>query len=214
MLVRAMMPADVEVRMIAAELGPMGTAGPEVSAAVRGMVEAAGVVYQPNRQITSVDAIGRTLAFADGTAESFDTLLYVPPHRAPAVLTAARLTGPTGWIEADRHTLATSHPGVYAVGDATAIPLPSGKLLPKAGVFAHAQAVVVADNLVAAWTGREPRSRFRGTGACFLESGGGRAGLGSGDFYADPVPRMRFHPPARRWHWAKVLFEKWWLARV
>ncbi|MEX0692456.1 MAG: FAD/NAD(P)-binding oxidoreductase [Gemmatimonadales bacterium] len=214
MLVRATVPRAVEVRMIAAEPGPMGTAGPEVSAAVRAMVEETGVMYQPSRQISTVDSAGRTLQFADGSTESFDILLYVPPHRAPGVLVEAGLTGSSGWIEADPHTLTTAHPGVYAVGDATMLPLPSGKVLPKAGVFAHAQAKVVADNLAAEWTGRESTARFLGTGACFLETGHGRAGLGSGDFYAHPVPRMRLHAPTRWWHWGKVVFEKWWLARV
>ena len=201
-----------KVAMYAAEPGPMGTAGPEVSTAVRAMVESRGVRYFPNHQVTSVDSAGRRLTFANGTTASYDLLLYVPPHRAPAVIGEAGLAGASGWIEVDARTMATAHDGVFAIGDATAIPLPSGKMLPKAGVFAHRQGEIVADNLAAAWAGRPARAAFDGVGACFIETGDGRAGYGAGDFYATPMPRMRLRAPARWWHWGKVLFEKRWLA--
>jgi sulfide:quinone oxidoreductase len=100
---------------------------------------------------------------------------------------------------------------VFAIGDATSIPIPSGKALPKAGVFAHRQAEVVARNLAAEWSGRTPDDAFDGKGACFIETGSGRAGYGSGNFYAASVPDIRLYPPARHWHWGRILFEKQWL---
>ena len=205
---------EAEVAMYTAEPGPMGTAGPEVSAAVRGMVEAHGVRYVPDHQVTSVDAAGRRLTFANGTTASYDLLLFVPPHRAPAVIGEAGLAGASGWIEVDPRTMATAHERVFAIGDATAIPLPSGKLLPKAGVFAHRQGEVVADNLAATWAGRPARAAFDGVGACFIETGDGRAGFGAGDFYAAPMPHMRLRAPAWWWHWGKVLFERRWLGQI
>jgi sulfide:quinone oxidoreductase len=191
----------------------MATAGPEVAAAVRGMVEAQGVIYHPSHQVESVDPVARKLQFADGTTAGFDLLIYVPPHRAPAVLGPTGLLAENGWISVNAETLATSVPEVFAIGDATAIPIPSGKVLPKAGVFAHQQAKIVADNLTAVWAGQTPHGVFDGKGACFIETGGGRAGYGSGDFYAAPVPTMRLHRPARWWHWGKVMFERRWLGR-
>ncbi len=205
--------ANPTVTLYAAEPGPMGTAGPDVSAAVRAMVEAAGVNYQPSRQVVLADSTTRTLTFADGSRESFDILGFVPPHVLPASLASSGLVGEHGWVMADPHTLETTAPGVYAIGDNVGIPLPSGKLLPKAGVFAHAQAEVVADAIVATWSGRAATRRFDGAGACFIETGRGRAGFGSGNFYAAPMPTMRFHAAARWWHWGKVLFEKRWLAQ-
>jgi sulfide:quinone oxidoreductase len=203
--------ATVEIH--AAEPGPMATAGPEVSAAVRGMVEAQGIVYHPSHQVETVDPDARKLRFADGTTAGFDLLIYVPPHRAPAVLGPTGLLAENGWISVNAETLATNVPEVFAIGDATAIPIPSGKVLPKAGVFAHQQAEVVADNITALWAGRAPHRVFDGKGACFIETGRGRAGYGSGDFYAAPVPAMRLHRPARWWHWGKVMFERRWLGR-
>jgi sulfide:quinone oxidoreductase len=111
----------------------------------------------------------------------------------------------------DRHTLATKHLGVYAVGDITVIPLKMGRPLPKAGVFAHGQAEVVAHNIAREWTGKHEPRRFEGEGMCFIEAGGGRAGMGRGNFYAEPLPDVRLHQPGLLWHGAKVLYEKYWL---
>jgi sulfide:quinone oxidoreductase len=199
------------VEVWAAEPGPMGTAGPDVSAAVRAMVEGHGIGYHPEQQIESVDGRNRVLRFSNGASADFDLLIYVPPHRCPAVLQKAGLTGASGWIEVDPVTMAAGPPGVFAIGDATAIRIPSGKMLPKAGVFAHRQADVVADNLADEWSGRRPERRFDGVGACFIETGDGRGGYGWGDFYAAPAPRMRLHRPSRWGHWGKILFERRWL---
>ena len=66
-----------------------------------------------------------------------------------------------------------------------------GKPLPKAGVFAHGEAEVVANNLVCAITGNGKPARFDGHGECFIETGEGKVGFGSGNFYAEPAPQWR-----------------------
>jgi sulfide:quinone oxidoreductase len=58
---------------------------------------------------------------------------------------------------------------VFAIGDVTAIPLPGGKFLPKAGVFAEAQAKVVARNIAVGLAGHRPAAAFCGAGACCVE---------------------------------------------
>jgi len=50
--------------------------------------------------------------------------------------------------------------------------------------------------------------RRDGHGACFIETGDGKAGYGSGDFYVEPRPRVRVRAPGRAWHAGEVLFEK------
>jgi sulfide:quinone oxidoreductase len=201
------------VEIFAAEAGPMGTAGPEVSAAVRGMVEVREIGYHPDHQIEAVDPATRKLHFKRGSPADYDLLIYVPPHRVPAVVRQAGLVGASGWVPVDAHSLRTEVSGVFAIGDVTGIPIPSGKALPKAGVFADRAAEVVAENLAAEWAGRIPERAFDGVGACFIEAGAGRAGYGSGDFYAAPAPRMQLHTPSRFWHLGKVLFEKRWLRK-
>ena len=201
----------VQIDLYAAEPGPMGVAGPKVSAGVRQLVEQKGIGYHPEHQVTKVDSEQRRLDFANGASAEFDLLAYVPPHRAPRVVRDAGLIGESGWIPVDRHTLETRFDRVYAIGDVTGIPLKLGKPLPKAGVFAHRQAEVVARNIVRAITGKGRPATFGGYGECFIETGGGRAGFGRGNFYAEPVPEVRLHKVGRRWHWGKILFEKKWL---
>jgi sulfide:quinone oxidoreductase len=201
----------VEVAVYAAEPGPMGVAGPAMSGAVKQLLAAKGIAYHPEHQVKTVDPATRRLEFANGTQAGFELLAYVPPHRAPRVVRESPLMSDTGWISVDRHTLETRFPNVYAIGDVVSIPLKLGRPLPKAGVFAHGQAVVVAQNVAAKLTNSGKRARFDGHGECFIEVGAGRAGYGAGDFYAEPVPAVAMRAPSWRWHLAKVLFEKVWL---
>lgn len=205
--------AETKIALFAAEPGPMGVAGPAVSAAVRQMVEGKGIGYHPEHQVQLVDGPARWLKFANGAEASFDLLAFVPPHRAPKVVRESGLVGENGWMSADRHTLETRYAGVYALGDVVAIPLTLGKPLPKAGVFARAQAEVVAGNIAHAITGKGRPTSFTGEGGCFIETGDGNAGFGLGNFYGEPVPQVIMRAPARRWHAAKVLLEKDWLWR-
>ena len=195
----------------AAEPAPMGVAGPHVSEAVRGLLAQRTIGYHPSLAVREVDPVRRALSFDGGETAEFDLLVYVPPHRAPRVVREAGLTEGADWVRVDRATLATGVPGVYAIGDVTTIPLSVGKPLPKAGVFAHGQAEVVAANLAASWSGAAPEEVFDGHGACFIETGDGRAGYGAGNFYAEPAPEIRLRAPSRLRHFGKVLFEKsWW----
>ena len=200
-----------ELDFYAAEPGPMGVAGPTVSAAVRHMVESHGFRYHPEHQVVRVDPGGRSLTFANGATAGYDLLIYIPPHRAPAVVRRAGLAPEGGWIGVDRRTFETGLPGIYAIGDVTSVPLAMGKPLPKAGVFAHRQAEVVAANIAALWTRSGKRRTFDGHGECFLETGNGRAGFGAGNFYAEPLPQVALKKPNRLWHWGKVMFEWKWL---
>ena len=204
---------QVQVDLYAAEPAPMGVTGPEFSAGVRQMVEQKGIRYRPGHQVTKVDPATRRISFDNGTEAGFDLLAYVPPHRAPGVVREAGLVGESGWVPVDRHTLETRFERVYAIGDITGIPLKLGKPLPKAGTFAHAQAGVVAQNIARAITGKGEAASFDGHGECFIETGDGRAGLGRGDFYAEPTPQVKAYKVGRHWHAGKVLFEKDWLRR-
>ncbi len=205
---------DVSVDLYTAEPGPMPVAGQAVSAALRQMIENKGIGYHPNHTVTAVDSTARRITFANGAKAEFDLLAYIPPHRAPQVMRDAGMCGETGWVPVDRETMTTKFPGVFAIGDVTGIMLTSiGKPLPKAGVFAHYEAEVVAHNIVCAITGEGTQQRFSGDGECFLESGDGRAGFGGGNFYADPAPQITLKPPSIMLHFGKVLYEKYWLFR-
>ncbi|MDP2809234.1 MAG: FAD/NAD(P)-binding oxidoreductase [Rhodocyclaceae bacterium] len=205
------------LEFFAAEPQPMAVIGPAGGGAVRGMIEARGIAYHPEHQVKEVAAakegsVGR-ISFTNGVTAEYDLLLYVPPHRAPAVVREAGLTNDAGWIPVDRHTMQTKFEGVFAVGDIVTIPLKMGKPLPKAGVFAHGQAETVAHNIAHAWTGKGEATQFTGKGMCFIETGLGRAGIGKGNFYAEPLPQVALKQPSLLWHFGKILYEKYWLYR-
>ena len=208
----------VEVNLYTPESQPMPVAGPDLGVGVRNMLEARGVAFHPLHRLTRIDPEGRLLHFEGKEPAKYDLLVVVPPHRAPGLLANSGLTNEAGWVPVDRATLATKYEGVYAVGDVTAIPIPGRwnpdvpLMLPKAGVFAHAQAEVVARRIAAEIAGREPEDTFCGDGYCMLEAGEDLAGFAYGDFFAEPTPQVHLRKMGRVWHLGKVLFEDWWLA--
>jgi sulfide:quinone oxidoreductase len=210
---------QTELQMISPEGMPMGTAGPVMAEAVKALLAERDIPYRPLTTTRFVDGRTHELVLESGERVPFDLLVAVPPHRSPEVVGEAGLTNEAGWIPVDPHTLATSFESVYAVGDVTTIPLPGRfspdkpLVLPKAGIFAHKQAEVLAHNLVVEITGLGEPQSFDGFGGCFIELGDGRAGYGDGNFYDSQAPAVVLRQPTRRWHWAKVLLEKYWLWR-
>jgi sulfide:quinone oxidoreductase len=85
-------------------------------------------------------------------------------------------------------------------------------MLPKAGVFAHGQALVVARRIAAEIAGTPVQEEFGGEGYCALEAGEGAAGFAFGDFFGEPSPEIQLRRVGKAWHAGKVLFESWWLS--
>lgn len=203
----------VSVDVYTPEPFPMPTAGPVLGAALRGILEQRGIDFHPEQSVERIEPETHELVLAGGERVRYDLLLGIPPHRAPAPVRESGLAAESGFVPVDRATLATKAEGVFAIGDVTTIPLADGKFLPKAGVFAHNQAEVVARRIADELAGRTPSDAFEGKGACFVEMGDGVAAYATGDFYAEEGPQVRLRRPGRRWHLAKVAFEKYWLRR-
>jgi len=198
-----------DIAIYTPETLPMPVAGPVLGSAVKEMLERRGISFNPQKKLISME--NRELSFEGGEKFKADLIAWVPPHRAPAVVKDSGLTNESGWIPVDGKTMKTQFEGVYAIGDITANKLPSGMMLPKAGVFAHGQAEVVAHNIAVEINKDGELREFGGQGSCFLELGYGIAGFASGNFYADPKPVVILKNPGKMWHWGKVAFEKWWL---
>jgi sulfide:quinone oxidoreductase len=192
---------------------PMPTAGPVLGNALAGMLAQRGIGFHPEQVIERIDPQARELVLAGEQRAGYDLLLGIPAHRAPEAAAASGLAGATGFLPVDPALLATSAEGVYAIGDVTAIALPGGKFLPKAGVFAEAQAKVAARNIAAELAGRRPAAVFDGHGACFVELGDRRAAFATGNFYAAGGPQITLRRPGPHWHLAMVAVEQYWLRR-
>jgi sulfide:quinone oxidoreductase len=191
---------------------PMAVAGPAVGESLVGMLSQRGIGFHPNTTVESIDPARGRVNWAGGGRVHFDLLIAIPPHRAPDVAANLEL-GQAGWLPVNARTLATGIDGVWAIGDATQLILPSGKPLPKAAVFAEAEADVAAAG-VARYLGYEaPEPWFSGDGFCFIELGGGLAAKGEGNFLAEPAPDVSLYEPSEAFHQQKADQESAWLRR-
>ncbi|MGN6169785.1 MAG: FAD-dependent oxidoreductase [Solirubrobacteraceae bacterium] len=204
---------DVEIHLFTPEHTPMPVAAPAIGDSIADMLAARGIHYHPLFTFKELRPQTREVVPSDGPARRVDLLIGVPPHRAPDVVRSSQLLGVSGFIHVDARTLQSDRDDVFAIGDVATIKLPNGKALPKAGVFAHSQAKVVAQRRADRVEGRSSDVAFEGNGYCWIELGDGRAGFAGGNFYADPDPRLKMRRSGRTLHWGKVAFEKWWLRR-
>jgi sulfide:quinone oxidoreductase len=163
---------------------------PETSEALLAAFAERGVEFLPSRRIAAVED-ERGVALVEGGEElAFDLFLGVPWHRAPAVVLESGLTGPDGYVLVDPRTLATDHPGVYAIGDVATVGVP------KAGVFAEGEGRAVAAAIVARARGEAAPPPYDGSGSCYVEFGGGRVGRVDVDFLSGPKPTNVFQEPS------------------
>ncbi len=150
--------------------------------------------------VESVDPVARTVSSLEGETVAYDLLVLLPPHRGQKVIEDSGLGDERGWVPVDQNTLKhTQFEQVWAIGDTTDIPIS------KSGSVAHYEASVVAAEIMAAVKGEAaPAHVYDGKVMCFLETGRGEATTISFDYDHPPVSPS----PARRWHWAKALFNK------
>ncbi len=200
-----------EIHLYTPEHQPMPMAGPEMGAALAQMLQQRGIDLHLLYTFEELRPDTSEIVSSDGRPQHVDLLLGVPPHQAPEVVRSSGLLGVSGWIHVDPKTLRTEHERIWAIGDITSIRLPNGKMLPKAGVFAHYEAKVVVEQIVAEIRGHPSGAAFDGKGSCWVETGDGSAAYASGRFYADPEPDVRLYSARHVWRWGKVAFEKWWL---
>ncbi len=179
----------------------LGAAGCSV---LEGRLAEHGIDFLPNHKATAVEA--GAVIFGE-RRRPFDLLLGIPPHRPPEVVVRSGLAEDGGWVRVNPRTLETRFPGVYAIGDLTEILLPNGMPLPKAGVFAEAEGLVVAARIAAVFAGREPEATFEGEGFCYLELGRGEAMLVRGRFFHEPTPEIELAEPSPRYLEEKRAFE-------
>jgi len=150
--------------------------------------------------VESVDPVGRTVTSLEDETMSYDLLILVPPHRGQQVIETSGLGDERGWVPVDKNTLKhTRFDHIWAIGDTTNIPIS------KSGSVAHYEASVAAAEISAEVKGEAPPTHvYDGKVMCFLETGRGQATTIRFDYDHPPVSPA----PARRWHWAKALFNK------
>lgn len=150
-----------------------------------------GIEVRLRSELVAVDPDRREATVADHATGGKDVLRYdllhaVPPQSAPDwIKDATPLTDPTGYLEADRHTLVRPrHPNVFALGDAAGLPTS------KTGAAIRKQAPVVVANLLAAMDGRPAVARYDGYTSCPLVTARHRMLLAEFDYDHRPTPTV------------------------
>ncbi|MGH2719762.1 MAG: NAD(P)/FAD-dependent oxidoreductase [Actinomycetota bacterium] len=177
----------VQVAISTPQPATMPVAGADASQYVATQLADRGIELLTKHAVIGVDHEGHTVRYGDDSEFHYRLLLAVPAASAPPVIRDGPLAGKSGFIEPEAHTLRTAFARVYAVGDCTLVPT-AKFAIPKAGVFAAAEGVVAARNIVADLTGSGDEASFDGRGYCFLELPDRTVATVEGDFFAEPDP--------------------------
>lgn len=174
-----------------------------VSAMATPILAEKGIELHTFFNVEGIDPERKVVTSLEGEELEYDLLVLVPPHRGQQLVIDSGLApAPGGWLPTDRHTLRVGgRPNVFALGDATDLPLS------KAGSTAHFEAPVVAEGIVAALEGRAPEGRhaaYEGRVMCFFEVGDGKGTLLRFDYEHPPTPPK----PNALWHLGKIAFNK------
>ena len=205
-----------DIQIFTPEPLPMPIAGPEVGNRVVFMLNEKGIGFHNNTKLSIIDGSSKEVVFENGVREKYDLLIAIPPHTSPKVIRESSgdlANAASGWIPVDPRNMQTKHDRIYAIGDVTAIKLPSGMMLPKAATFAFGQAEIVAFNIASSVLGTETRS-WDGFGECFIETGSGNAVYGSGSFYSSPKPVINLQMPSKELRERKDAWGNYWTKRL
>src|ERR1700744_4087304 len=195
-----------QIAVYSPEKQPMPSAGPYAGPELIELLNANNIDFFGEHSVARVDADERFIEFGGGTTVGFDLLVFVPPHE-PAVT----LDQP-GWIAVDTTTMQTQHPGIFAIGDTTAVTSPSGRPLPKAAIFAKNGAKAAANNVLR-YLGKTDRTGgLSGEGYCYIDTGAHASARGKGDFFTLPHPEIHLTPPSSELHHEKKQEEQDWRA--
>ncbi len=167
------------------------------------ILEEKGIELHTFFNVETIDPERKVVQSLEGEELEYDLLVLVPPHKGQQFLMDSGLAAaPGGWLPTDRHTLRVGgRPNVYALGDATDLPLS------KAGSTAHFEAPVVVEGIVAAVERRVPKGKhatYEGNVMCFFEIGDGKGTLLRFDYDHPPKPPK----PNALWHLGKIVFNK------
>lgn len=185
---------------------------PVASKELGGLLDDRSIRLAADFAVERVDPQARTLHSYDGRALPFDLLVTVPVNVGARAVRDSGLGDDLGFVPVDPHTLrSTTHPRIFAVGDATNVPTS------KAGSVAHFEVEHLVGNLVAAIADKPLPHRFDGHANCFVESGRGEALLLdfnydtqplTGTFPAPLVGPMTLLGRSRLNHLGKLAFEQ------
>jgi len=162
-------------------------AGPEVSKKILELVNSEKITFHNSCKIKSVES--KKLIFENSEAD-FDILLAIPPHIAPKIIYDSDLAKEPGFIPINRDCK-TSFENIFAIGDVTVLAVGEKLAVPKAGVFAEGEGIIVAKNIISKIQSKKEIELFDGKGGCFIESGKDTAAVIEVDMFSDSKPSTK-----------------------
>ncbi|WP_101953341.1 NAD(P)/FAD-dependent oxidoreductase [Mycobacterium intracellulare] len=185
---------------------PMLSAGPYAGQELVALLAENGIDFYGERNVAHVNADSGVIEFQDGTVAEFDLLVFIPPHEPAITLDGA------GWISVDAVTMQTRHPGIFAIGDTTAVTSPSGRPLPKAAIFAKNGAKAAAKSALHYLEMTDHTGTLSGEGYCYIDTGAHTSAQGAGNFFTLPHPAIHLTSPSAELHHDKQQEEHDWRA--
>ncbi|MDE1858720.1 MAG: NAD(P)/FAD-dependent oxidoreductase [Thaumarchaeota archaeon] len=153
----------------------------KVSNVVGPMFEKKGIEVNTFFNVDSVDPAKRKVYSMEGEEFEYDLLVAIPPHHGADVIVDSGIGDADGYVPTDKGTMKVKgQEGVYAIGDATDIPVS------KSGVVAHLQSVVVAHNIVSEVRGTHDELAYNGRINCPMEVGQHKAIFVSATYESPP----------------------------
>ena len=151
------------------------------------------------------------IEFENGNMVNYDLLIAIPPHKVPEVIRSSGLIKQgQNWINVDKFSLKTDYENVFAIGDVNEIKVNENMVIPKAGIFAEAQAKVASQQIIDDIENNTNKmsSKFDGKGFCFMEVGDKKAGYVAADFYNEHGPVALLELPSEGSYKKKLDFER------
>ena len=184
-------------------------AGTKVSQDVLNLLDDSHVNFHPLHKIKKVSDT-KEIEFENGNRVNYDLLIGIPPHKVPEVIRNSNLIKQgQNWINVDKFSLKTDYQNVFAIGDVNEIKVNENVAIPKAGVFAEAQAKVVSQQIIDDIENNRDKlssSKFDGKGFCFMEVGDKKAGYIAADFYNEDGPVTLLEPPSNESYGKEIRF--------
>ncbi len=177
------------------------------------ILERKNVQVVPEFMIEHVDPDAKRIVAYDEQEIEYDLLVTVPLNMGNEVVARSGLGDELNYVAVDKHTFVSpSHPNIFALGDAAALPTS------KAGSVAHFAVDCFAENFLRYADGLEMLPTFDGHANCFIESGFGKGLLIDFNYDVEPLPGKYPLPGVGPFslleeseanHWGKMMFR--WL---
>jgi sulfide:quinone oxidoreductase len=143
----------------------------------------------------------------EGGEFAADLILFMPGMTGSTWFDNSELPrSPGGLVQADEFCRVSGFQHVYVAGDSGSFPGPDW--MPKQAHMADLQAKAATANLSAELRGGQAATRFKVELMCVVDS------LNKGMLVWRTPTRSVVLPSCRIWHWAKRLFERWYLRQL